>query len=90
MEGDKGGFPDKEYNAIFKNIYQNIRAYSRSKRKSGFINDCENIFTYWKTSEQSEALANNLGLFQIQLGSLGGGRRFCNFFLHLNLHKIVI
>ena len=53
---------------IFKQIRQNIRAYFRSKKKSGLIEDSENIFEYWKESEQSKVLANKLGLFQIQLG----------------------
>ena len=33
------GCPNKNYNAIFKNIHQNIRAYPRSKKKSALIND---------------------------------------------------
>ena len=28
------GCPNKEYNAIFKHIHQNIKAYSRSKKKN--------------------------------------------------------
>ena len=46
------------------------------------INDWENIIAYWEESEQSEALANKLGLFQIQLGCLGGratSGKFCKF-----------
>ena len=66
------GCPNKEYNAIFKHINQNIRAYPRSKKKSELIKDSQDIFSYWKESEQSEALASKLGLFQIQLGGLGG------------------
>ena len=42
------------------------------KKKSELIKDSQNIFAYWKESEQSEALAIKLGLFQIQLGVLGG------------------
>ena len=42
------------------------------KKKIELIKDSQNIFAYWKESQQSEALANKLGLFQIQLGGLGG------------------
>ena len=66
------GCPNKECNAIFMHINQNIRAYPRSKKKIELIKDSQNIFAYWKESQQSEALANKLGLFQIQLGGLGG------------------
>ena len=41
------------------------------KKKSELIKGSQNIFAYWKESEQNEALANKLGLFQIQLGGLG-------------------
>ena len=41
-------------------------------KKIELIKNSQNIFAYWKESEQSEALANKLGLFQIQLGGLGG------------------
>ena len=27
------GFPNKEYNAVFKYIHQDVRAYARSKKK---------------------------------------------------------
>ena len=64
------GCPNSEYNAIFKHVNQNIRAYPRSKRKSELIKDSENIFAYWKESKKSEMLANKLGLFQTQLGGL--------------------
>ena len=37
-------------------------------KKKELIKASQNIFAYWKESEQSEVLANNLGLFQIQLG----------------------
>ena len=40
-------------------------------KKSELTKDSENIFAYWKISEQSEAFSNKLGLFQIQLGGLG-------------------
>ena len=56
-------------------------------KKSELINDWEHISAYWDESKQSEALANKLGLFQKQLGGLGGGitpEIFCNFSLHLN------
>ena len=69
------GCPNKEYNTIFKHINQNMRAYPRSKKnqkKSELIKDSRNVFAYWKKSEQSKALANKLGLFQIQLGGLRG------------------
>ena len=42
------------------------------KKKIEFIKDSQNIFASWKESEQSERLANKLGLFQIQLRGLGG------------------
>ena len=54
-------------------INQNIRAYPRSEKKFELIKDSQNTFAYWKESEQSEALTNKLGLFQIQLG--GSGRQ---------------
>ena len=53
-------------------INQNVRAYPRSEKKNELIKDSQNIFTYWKESEQSEALVNKLGLLQIQLRGLGG------------------
>ena len=62
--------PNKEYNAIIKHINQNIRGYPRSKKESELIKDSQNIFAYWKESEQSEALANKLDLFQIRLEGL--------------------
>ena len=43
------GCQGKECNAIFEHIYQNIRAYARSK-KIALINDYENIIIY---SEES-------------------------------------
>ena len=46
------GCPNKEYNAIFEHIHQNIRAYPRSK--SALINDYENIIAYSEKSKQSE------------------------------------
>ena len=42
------------------------------------MNDWENV-AYWEESEQSKALANNFGLSQTQLGSLGGSRSQGNF-----------
>ena len=67
------GCPNKEHNAIFMHINQNSRAYPRNeKKKVDLIKDSQNIFTYWKESEQSEGLAHKLGLFQIQLRGLGG------------------
>ena len=44
----------------------------KKKKKNELITDSQNIFAYWKESEQSEALANKLVLFQIQLEGLGG------------------
>ena len=41
-------------------------------KKIELIKDSQNIFACWKESEQSEGLANKLGLFQIQLRGLGG------------------
>ena len=64
--------PNKEYNAIFMHINQNVRAYPRREKKIELIKDSQNIFAYWKESEQSEELVNKLGLFQIQLRGLGG------------------
>ena len=73
---------NKEHNAIFKHIHQSIRAYFRSKKKSGLINGWENIFAYWKEFVQNEALANKLGLFQIQLGGLEVQRIGKKYVLH--------
>ena len=53
-------------------INQNVRAYPRREKKIELIKDSQNIFAYWKESEQSEELVNKLGLFQIQLRGLGG------------------
>ena len=58
-------------------INQNIRAYPRSE-KIELIKDSQNIFAYWKKSEQSKALANKLGLFQIRLWGLGGSTTSAN------------
>ena len=77
-----------EYSEVFKHFYQNIRAYPRSTKKPGLINSWDNIFTYWKESKQSKALANKLGLLQIQLWDLGGGAtsgKFFQFFPSLKL-----
>ena len=41
-------------------------------KKIELIKDSQNIFAYWKESEQSKGLANKLGLFQIQFRRLGG------------------
>ena len=38
--------PNKEYNAIFKHIHQNIRAYLRCKEKSALVNNWEKILFY--------------------------------------------
>ena len=67
--------PNKEYNVIFKHFHQNIRAYPRSKKNaliSGesiiwyyYINQSGNI-SHWQESEQNDAIAKKLGLFQIQ------------------------
>ena len=51
------------------------------KKKIELIKDSQNIFTYWKESEQSEGLANKLGLFQIQLRGLGGSTTPANKFV---------
>ena len=42
------------------------------KKKTELIKDSQNIFAYWKESEQSEGLGNKLGLFKIQLRGLRG------------------
>ena len=52
------------------------------KKKSGLINGWENIFAYWKEFVQNEALANKLGLFQIQLGGLEVQRIGKKYVLH--------
>ena len=39
------GCPSKEYNAIFKHIHQNIRAYPRSKK------ELWEIFANWEESD---------------------------------------
>ena len=49
------GCPNKEYNAIFKHI--NIRTSPRSKKKSGLINDWENIVAYWEAAQPQENFA---------------------------------
>ena len=72
------GCPNKEYNAIFMHINQNIRAYPRSEKRIELIEVPENIFACWKESEQSEGLANKLGLSQIQLRGLGGSTTLAN------------
>ena len=62
----------KEFNAIFRYINQkNVSVYHRSKKKSELIEDSKNFLYIGKKSEQSEALLNKLGLFQIHLGGLG-------------------
>ena len=43
---ENAGFPNKEYNAIFKHIHQNIRAYLRCKEKSALVNNWEKILFY--------------------------------------------
>ena len=47
-------------------------------KKNALIKDSQNIFAYWKESEQSEGLANKLGLFQIQFRGLGGSTTLAN------------
>ena len=49
-----------------------ISGLTPEMKKIELIKDSQNIFTYWKESEQSEGLASKLGLFQIQLRGLGG------------------
>ena len=46
------GCPNKEYNAVFKHIHQNIKAYWR-KQKSALINDWKNINSFREESKQS-------------------------------------
>ena len=72
------GCANKEYNAIFVHIIRNIRVYPRSEKKIELIKDSQNSFAYWKELEQSEALVNKLGLFQIQLRGLGGSKTPAN------------
>ena len=48
------GCPNKEHNAIFEDIHQNMGAYSRCKKKSALVNHWEKIFAYWEESEQSK------------------------------------
>ena len=62
------------------NDWENIIAYWEN-----VIGYWENIIAYWEKSERSEALLNKFGLFQKQLGNLGGGnsrtsRKQCNFY----------
>ena len=45
--------PNKEYNVIFKYIYQNIMTYWRSQ-KSALINDMGNTIVYWEEYKQSQ------------------------------------
>ena len=47
------GYLNEQYNAIFKHIHQNIRAYPRSK-KICTDNYYENIIAYSEESEQKE------------------------------------
>ena len=47
-------------------------------KKSALINDWENI-AYWDKSQQSKALAKNLGLFQMQFGVWGVAQPQENF-----------
>ena len=56
----------------------------KKKKKSELIKDSQNIFAYFKEPEQSEALANKLGLFQIQLGGLG------EHFFSLKIDNLII
>ena len=84
------GYPNKEYNVIFKHIHQNIRAYCRSK-KICIIDDYENIIANSEESEQSEVYANKCGLFQIHLGGLGisaTSGKFDYFYSHLSLETV--
>ena len=47
------GCLNKEYNAIFEHIHQNIRVFPKTK-KFELNNDWENITAYWEKSKQSE------------------------------------
>ena len=73
----------------FKHIYQNSRAYHRSKKKSALINYWENLIIHWKESEQSKALRNKLDLLQIQLGVAGGdaAQENVSIFTLFKIHK---
>ena len=71
-------FPNKVYNAIFKKKKKKKKKKkiktlgpNTEVKRFAFINDWENIITNWEESEQSEVLANKLGLFQMQLGVWG-------------------
>ena len=67
-------------------------------RESVLINNWENIISYWEKFQQSKTLANNFGLFQIQLGGLREAQLQENFaiftFIYvlnsLNWHKVLI
>ena len=78
--------PNKEYNGINGRPVQDF-GYGKT-----WINDWENMFAYWKESEQSGSLENRLVCSKYSWGDLGGATsgKFCNFFLCLNRHKIFI
>ena len=48
-------------------------------RESVLINNWENIISYWEEFQQSKTLANNFGLFQIQLADLRAAQLQENF-----------
>ena len=60
-----------------KNIIQSLNTFNRLSepipevKNLALNNDGKNI-TYWEKSEQSKALATKFGLFQTQIGGLGG------------------
>ena len=61
-----------------RNIMQSSNTFIRISgpipdvKNTALINDWENIIVYWEEFEESEALVNRFGLFQVQLEGLVG------------------
>ena len=83
-------------------IKNKLKSLSTFMKISGYIPEVKTIWIdQWLAKYickleriwENLALANKLGLFQLQLGGLGGNTtpgKFCSFYLHLNWHKIVL
>ena len=85
-----GYCPNGEYNALFKQIYQNVMGYPRSKSNLHW-SVIGKILLHIEESEQSKELAKRFNLFQIQLWVLVGvttPRKVSNFYPHLSLNTV--
>ena len=82
------GCPNKEYNAIFKHIHQNIKAYTKSKKTC--IDQLLGNYCTLRKIRAKQGFGEQVWFVP---NTVGGSRvshnpRKCNFFLHLSLETV--